>query len=87
MKHLLPMLRIICRSIYSPHGLMLIVFVSLLFNAPLAEAQTTPGDKPGSSVQDRKSAWKVHAVRGNRPVYRRGGEILVKYQAGANRGC
>jgi len=62
----------------------LIVCVSLVLNATLAETQPAP-EQPEASVQDRKSAWKVHAVRGKRPLYRRGGEILVQYQAGATR--
>ena len=73
------------RPRYSPQGLMLIACVSLALIAPLAEARTAPEQQPEASVQDRKSTWKVHAIRGKRPLYRRGGEILVQYQPGANR--
>ena len=45
MKHELSALRTFARSVHSPHGLMLIVCVSLFFNAPLAEAQTTPDER------------------------------------------
>jgi len=84
MKLIPPPLRTIARSLGSPQGLVLIAGLCLVLSAPLAQAQTEP-EQVEPSVQDRKSAWKVHAVRANRPLYRRGGEILVQYKPGATR--
>jgi len=62
----------------------LIACLILVLNVTLAETQPAP-EQTEASVQDRKSAWKLHAVSGKRPLYRRGGEILVQYQSGASR--
>ena len=84
MQFIQPPIRTIARSLGSVQGLLLIVGLGLALSTPPAQAETTP-EQLEPSVQDRKSAWKVHAVRGNRPLYRRGGEILVQYQPGATR--
>ena len=58
--------------------------VSLFFSASIAKVPATAGTA-AQGVQALTGAWKVHAFRGNRPLYRRSGEILVQYQEGANR--
>ncbi len=65
-------------------GLAAVACVCLIFSAPPALAQ--PAARGASQgAQSRTDAWKVHAMRGDRPVYRRSGEILVQFEAGANR--
>lgn len=72
------------RSTHWPRSLSVIACVLLLFSAPIAESQVAAG-RAASGQQVRTRAWKVHAVKGNRPVYRRAGEILVQFKKGANR--
>ena len=48
---------------------------------PTASAQAGPG-RALAVDSERGRDWKLHAMRGRRALYRRGGEVLVQYREG-----